>query len=209
MTKEKKRKSDYMEKVLAVYSIWRILQIELILLLVIGYLDWTNIPSHILVNNHFMLIGIILVSVWLFAIYKDMHLDELNKIVAINTYDLCLVITNLFALSYYVFCLLVRIMLFYKCVILLGVYILSAILLIIRQRNYGSMRKKTKLYQGNTVDLKDLYEGKIEKTDEILFLDEKEVDYDLLNRQSIINHLYNVLCTCRPQGQFVISLEGK
>ena len=87
MTKENKRKSDYMEKVLAVYSIWRILQIELILLLVIGYLDWTNIPSHILVNNHFMLIGIILVSVWLFAIYKDMHLDELNKIVAINTYD--------------------------------------------------------------------------------------------------------------------------
>jgi len=28
---------------------------------------------------------------------------------------------------------------------------------------------------------------------------EREVDYDLLNRQSIINHLYNVLCTCRPQ----------
>lgn len=209
MAKEKKIKNDYMKNVFTVYSIWRILQIEVILLLVIGYLDWTNVPSHILAGNCFMLIGVILVGVLLFAICKDMHLNELNKIVVINMYDLCLVITNLFALGYYVFCLLVRIMLFYKCVILLSVYIVSAILLIIRQRNYGSMSKKTELYQGNTVDLKDLYEGKIEKTDEILFLDEKEVDYDLLNRQSIINHLYNVLCTCRPQGQFVISLEGK
>ena len=207
--KNQKEESKYIKNVFAVYPIWKILQIEIILILTIGYLDWLDVPSQAIISSRFAMVGTGLVGILLFAIYKNMNLGDYKKIVAINIYDLVLVTTNLFAIGYCILGNLVMIMAFYKWVILLVIYILSCVLIVKRRNKYLNLSDKANTYQGNIIDLKILYEGELEKTDGILLLEEKDVDYDLLNRQPVINHLYNTLCNCKPQGQFVISLEGK
>lgn len=204
-----KEESKYIKNVLAVYPIWKILQIEIILILTLGYLDWLDIPSQVILSSRFAIIGTGFVGILLLAIYKSMNLGDYRKIAAINIYDLVLVTINLFAIGYCILGNLVMIMALYKWVVLLVIYVLSGVFIVIQRKKYLNMSDKANAYQGNIIDLKELYEGKIEKADGILLLDEKDVDYDLLNRQPVINHLYNTLCNCKPQGQFVISLEGK
>ena len=204
-----REESKYIKNVFAVYPIWKILQIEIILILTIGYLDWLDVPSQAIISSRFAMVGTGLVGILLFAVYKNMNLGDYRKIVAVNIYDLVLVTTNLFAIGYCILGNLVKIMAFYKWVVLLVIYVLSCVLIVKRRNKYLNLSDKANTYQGNIIDLKTLYEGELEKTDGILLLDEKDVDYDLLNRQPVINHLYNTLCNCKPQGQFVISLEGK
>ena len=207
--KNQKKNSEYIKNVLGVYTIWKILQIEVLAILIIGYLDWLDIPSQVILNSRFAMVGTGFLSLLLLAIYKSMNLGDYRKIAAINIYDLVLVTINLFAIGYCILGNLVMIMALYKWVVLLGIYVFSSVFIMIRRKKYLNMSDNANAYQENTIDLKELYEGKTEKADGILLLDEKDVDYDLLNRQPVINHLYNTLCDCKPQGQFVISLEGK
>jgi energy-coupling factor transporter ATP-binding protein EcfA2 len=93
---------------------------------------------------------------------------------------------------------------------LIGVFFLVSLLLSwTRGRNYLKAQRNADIYESNIVDLKELYENRIRSIDRIILLEERDVDYDLLNRESIINHLSNIVLSSKPQGKFVISLEGK
>jgi energy-coupling factor transporter ATP-binding protein EcfA2 len=63
---------------------------------------------------------------------------------------------------------------------------------------------------GNVVDLKDIYEGRIDNNmTGPLLMTEKDVDYDLLNRNMLIMQLYSSVVTCKSNQSFVIGIEGE
>ena len=60
------------------------------------------------------------------------------------------------------------------------------------------------------MDIKQLYNNEIECSDKnLIFLEEKDVNYDLLNRGKIITELYNSINLCKNNTKFIISLTGK
>lgn len=200
---------SYTKKLFETHSTWKIIQMAAFLILCIGYIDWSNIPTKIIFGDKFSMIAVVLLGVVMLAAIKKIHLEELFKVAAINTIDLILSIAVLFEVGYFVAGIVLDIMSPYKTCILCGAFIISLVGLFMRKIKYQRENKRVSSEFGNVVDLKDLYEDKIGEIQGIILLDEKEVDYDLLNRHAIINHMYNVLCECKPQKQFVISLEGK
>ena len=95
----------------------------------------------------------------------------------------------------------------YKIILLLALFIFIIISYVIRiiKIDHKSKDEKT-----NVVDLEFIVNNKIELNDKkLLLLEEKEVDYDLLNRKSIINQLYNTIINCEPATNFTIGLNGK
>ena len=91
-----------------------------------------------------------------------------------------------------------------KLYISLFVTIGIIIVRIILTNNKTIERKKT------IFDLQELCINKVNiEKNSIGLLEEKDVDYDLLDRQSIINQLYNTIINCYPAKTFTIGLDGK
>ncbi len=60
------------------------------------------------------------------------------------------------------------------------------------------------------IDLKQLYENEFTRIPgKTIFLSEKDVAYDLLERDSVVKKLYGSITHCQPEQSYVISLEGK
>lgn len=95
----------------------------------------------------------------------------------------------------------------YKLVFLLVLFILlfaSYLIRIIKNRHQKPQDSS------NVVDLKFIVNNKIELNEKkLVLLEEKEVDYDLINRKSVINQLYNTIINCEPATNFTIGLNGK
>ena len=210
MKKEsKKRKKNYIKNVFSIYSVWETIQITSVLIIVIGLIDWYDMPSTRIDFNNFTIGIVILFGVFIVTTIKRLYLQEILEIVAINAIELWVCVGIVFSMGYFVFVAILNILETYKIYILCLMFFLLVMIFFVRKWRYEKADTKADEYKGNTIDLKELYEGKISSLDEILLLDESEVDYDLMERHSIINHLYNTLCNCKPQKRFVISLEGK
>ena len=210
MKKEsKKRKKNYIKNVFSIYSVWEIIQITSVMIISIGLIDWYDIPSTRIHFNNFTIGIVILFGIFIVTTIKRLYLQEILKIVAINAIELWVCVGIIFSVGYFVFVTILNMLEIYKIYILCFMFFLSVMIFFVRKWRYEKADTKADEYKGNTIDLKELYEGKISSLDEILLLDESEVDYDLMERHSIINHLYNTLCNCKPQKRFVISLEGK
>ena len=59
------------------------------------------------------------------------------------------------------------------------------------------------------MDLRDLYDGKVKKTDHLVILGDQAVNYDLLNRDMIVSVLYDAIDTAYSSDAYVIGLEGE
>lgn len=95
-----------------------------------------------------------------------------------------------------------------------------------KERVWQYFKKPSNDYKPNLIDLQDLHDMSIKDlrkkyelyldstTDELMqgkavLLDERDVDYDLLDRQAIIDNLCNIILFVKPDNKFVISLEGR
>ena len=95
----------------------------------------------------------------------------------------------------------------YKLVLLSVLFMIIFISYIIR---IIKSKDKSKEASSNVIDLKYIVNNKIELNDKkMVLLEEKDVNYDLLNRKSIINQLYNTIINCEPATNFTIGLNGK
>ena len=89
----------------------------------------------------------------------------------------------------------------------LSAYFLCNFFLIFRWNHLNNIVSK-KNY--TVIDLNDIYEKKIYiKSGENFLLKEQSVSYDLLQRSTIINRLYNTIISCVPENSFTIGLNGK
>ena len=60
----------------------------------------------------------------------------------------------------------------------------------------------------NVFDLKQLYENEIPEKIQFIFLGDEAVNYDLLERNKIINQMTNTIINCNNDSKFVMSLKG-
>ena len=173
-------------------------------------LDYYDIPSQIIITTPSGVLWpiafalTVLLVVWLI----DFHVFDLFSITSENALDVAATVAILASFFYIPTrmivlgkCIYIQIS---ACIAVVSVLVI-AIRLVIRFRG----QKKANAESSNLIDLKALYEGIFsrEKNNPVL-LREKDIDYDLLNRDGIIDKLYRSITHCQPEESYVISLEG-
>lgn len=194
----------YLNDLKSIYKFKNLLIIGMIVSFFIILIDILNIPSNLYLKGYIALIILLI----LIIIIKWFDVNNIKMLFYkhINIIDKYLA-TVLFAsvfVSLYEFIFDIK---KYKIILLLSLFIFIIISYVIRiiKIDHKSKDEKT-----NVVDLEFIVNNKIELNDKkLLLLEEKEVDYDLLNRKSIINHLYNTIINCEPVTNFTIGLNGK
>ncbi|WP_347451088.1 KAP family P-loop NTPase fold protein [Acetoanaerobium noterae] len=204
-------KRKYIFAVYSKYSFVTILKYVVITLAFIGFIDMANYPTQQIKNYGIAIsafVGIFVFILFGILVYEK-HILEWRKVFAINIYDCILQVMGWSSFLYIFLVLLLSMFRPYKLVLIFVLFLVSMVLTWTRGRGYMNAQRKSALYDSNIVDLKDLYENRIKNKDGVILLEERDVDYDLLNRKSIINHLTNIVLSTKPQSKFVISLEGK
>lgn len=205
------KKNQYLKQIYSKNNIFTILKYMVVILASICYLDIYDIPSVVMDKIGFkvsILFGVLTLGMIIILLYEK-HVHDWEKIISINICDR-LYQAVIIAILVYVFLIYAFEMeKVYKIVVSAIIIMICGYYITMRNRNYNLAKKESQQYVTNIVDLKDLYDNKISKCSDLILLDERDVDYDLLDRRSIINNLANIIIKSKPQGKFVISLEGR
>jgi hypothetical protein len=183
--------------------------IEIILIMIIMYLliDMFNIPT-LLEKYGIYSIAIFIVGIIFFVINKGFL--NLFKANIYNYLDLIL-LSSLIATTIYMFFSKYISYTIFKLTLISLVEVIINVFIIIRLVILYMLDKKiNNKKELNVYDINKLYQNKIDNSNnDLIFLEEKDVDYDLLNRNKIIGDLYNCINFCNNQEKFIISLTGK
>ena len=179
---------------------------------IILLIDIYNIPSSVLIpiptNARIIIVGLSL-SFVILALYNG-HFEDLYKFPTVTIMDhvgLCAMCVSIICTLAWKFWLNQYT---YKFAISVGFSIMLTVCVICRRLFLYHRREESSLKRNNLYDLKEIYEGTFEtQTQTPIFISEKAVNYDLLNRGGIINHLYRSISTCKSDSTFVIGLEGE
>ncbi|BAB80993.1 KAP family NTPase [Clostridium perfringens] len=150
----------------------------------------------------------ILILFFIIILVKLVELKNIIKVRIINDIDFLIAISLISASILLIIYIGILKDINYKIEVLSFIMVISIIGLVIRiyMINNALMKvnEKTNIYT-----LKDLYENKISLSDShTIFLNEEEESYDLLERNNIIEKLYEAIVNCNPKRKFIISLEG-
>lgn len=173
-------------------------------------LDYYDVPSQIITNIPSDVLWpvvcalMVLLVVWLLEI----HVFNLFAIISENPLDVIATVTILAAIFY----VSARMICLGECIytqISVCVAITSLLVIVIRLIIRHCKQKKADGVSSNLIDLKALYEGTFTRIgDNPVLLRERDIDYDLLNREGIIDKLYRSITYSEPDESYVISLEG-
>lgn len=194
------------------YSIIRLIKYSIVVSALLLVLDIFNLPSKYIADIDSQLL--LLASGFVFAFFLltliEMNFFDAFKIPSVNVID-AISIVSVISSGFYCLILAVYSQLFiYKLLTIICVVIIFSITILVRGTNWKKAEKHAEKYKTNVLDLKDIFTGNFNiEEDNAIILDEKDVDYDLLDRDYVINQLYNAVLQCNPEGRFVISLEGK
>jgi dephospho-CoA kinase len=199
-------KKIYFNRLFELYNKSKIVETTIIIFIVALIIDKMNIFTSMYVFGGIPLIcGIILlILIFLFELY----LNDLVFIKVVNYFDLSNIVLFLTSLLY-----LINYLTFeypinkYKLYLLIISICLNLILFVFRLIYINS--NKQEKYISNIIDLKDAYENKFPISENNLyFIDEAPVEYDLLERTEVINNVYYSIKQCRTEHQYVIGLTG-
>lgn len=198
-----KEKTKYQESFAKLYTKENILKKSIILLLIIMFLDYFNIFTNLFKVKK--LIPIYL-TISLFIIIKIVEFKPWNlyKLKIVNYVD-SLLVSTIICLSIYIL-LNLKFIISFKVIISLILTVVFYKLEIVRVNKINSNQKEE--VKNNIYDLRDLYDGKIKNSKELIFIRENDVNYDLLDRGTIINNINNIVTNCYTNEKFVIALEG-
>ena len=173
-------------------------------------LDYYDIPSRIIINTPGGVLWPIVCALTVFLIVwlLETHVVDLFTITSENPLDVVASVTILASFFY----VPARMIVFGECIytqISVCVAVASLLLIGIRLVIRYCRQKKSDTESSNLIDLKALYEGTFSrKENNPVLLREKDIDYDLLSRDGIIDKLYRSITHCQPEESSVISLEG-
>lgn len=194
------------------HSLWSRLKntntvlIALIVTLLIIIIDYINPTGKVKVSL-VIAIGIITTLIALWLVYTT-NFYKLIKLHSINTLDMLLIAVSIITSSYDIYLFFMNQGNTWKYKLTLCVFIITIISLIIRLIYVNKLINNSQNTE-TVVDLRDLYEGKIKKTDRLVILEDQAVNYDLLNRDMIVSVLYDAIDTAYSSGTYVIGLEGE
>lgn len=178
--------------------------INAILLIVI---DSYN-PTSYLPQQRWMIaaavIGVVII-LWIMYVTNCWKLVKLRNINAIDLILTSIVITSL---SYRVYLFYTHQLHTWKFDVIRDVFGIALTFLIFREiyvHVYDKTEKNT-----NTIDLRELYEGKVDTDTYPIIVNDKAVNYDLLDRRIIVSILYDAIVnTACSSNAYVIGLDGK
>jgi len=211
MSEQQKSKKKYLDTVYSKYNFGTIFKYVILILLVIGVVDMINYPTQLIKEyglGMFSFMGI-LVLVLFGILISEKHILDGQKLLVINIYD-CIIQVMCWSSILYIFIISIFSMVrLYKVLIAGGLFIICLICTVTKGMAYAKAQREDEKYESNIIDLKKLYENQIPPAVGPIRLEEGDVDYDLLNRKATINYLVDTVLSTKPQGKFVISLEGK
>ena len=193
---------NYFKNINEVYGIKKIIVNSILISFLVVYLDKINLFSTIIKEGYLSLIVILsigilisLISIKKAKLFLSKSINHIDIFFISCQVSLVIVLINLFLTQFAK----------YKFLMLIVSLCIIAILIIIRM----ILTNKKSNYESNVYDLEYLCNHKVDiSNDNIALLEEKEVSYDLLDRTSVINQLYNVIVKCNPSQTFTIGLQG-
>lgn len=209
MKEWRKEACRYVNDLFRTQSFLGVCQITIALTLAVFLADYYNVPSKVLalVPEPVLLVAAAGASLMLLCWIASLHAADLLKIPTFHwadmaAYVLLISVTVWFLLQAWlgVFCVY-KFVIFLACAGLCMGVICCRISFRCRQ-----LEKQT----SGLVDLRDLYENTFETMPgKPILVQEKDVDYDLLERDGVINQLYRTILYSQPDNGYVISLEGE
>lgn len=199
---------EYMGKIISQYKLLNLLLITIIITLLTTILDYFNLPT-ILYNKLGYPIIICLILFILIKLFSFKFIS-LRKLKSVNYIDYYSVIFLLFIIIYYILLNIfseVLFLYFYKKILSIIIFI-SCILVLIKRYYHITHTKRKTNNKNNVFDLKKLYNNEIPNDIEFIFINDDEVDYDLLEREKIINQMTSAILNCHTDTKFVMSLKG-
>lgn len=190
----------------------KVLKLYIVALTVSIVADYLDIPSKVVCKYGIIPFSVILVCVCTFVIIYILqnHIFNSFKNKNINEIDSLILFNIIFDVIYLIFISVTFTHNLYKVIILSILLIVSLVLFVYRLWVYKKINIK-KSQNINVYDLKDFIESNdiIKVNDFPILFAEKDVDYDLFNRDIIINKLYSSVQACKGANfSFVIGLEG-
>ncbi len=203
---------NYFSDVNKNYSIYKTLFIAIPIAVLLIVLDALQVFSMLIARYNLVAVLTVVLGILALVAVKLLENDFFDLIYmnSTNAFDGAMVMLLLIVLIYCAGILCAGQFYVYKAVVIFAILALVVAVLFYRYKKFSANSKKAQQYQGNTYDLKELYYGQIKKieTDAPVLLDERDVDYDLLDRDMVINYLYTSVIETNPTKKFVISLEG-
>lgn len=181
--------------------------ISCFLMIGIIIIDNMNFILRIYNSNKRISFSIILIG-FIFILVKIYDSKGIRELKIINDIDFITIISLISSLILFFIYLIIIKDSVYKLIILINISFFSISVLIYRVYMINKGLKEAN-EKSNIYTLKDLYENKINKVGEqAIFLNEEEESYDLLERNNIIEKVYEAIINCNPKRKFVISIEG-
>lgn len=175
-------------------------------------LDFLNFPSKILDQfGRRILIAILLcagIIILICFIYS--HVLYLLKAKHVNSADSLFIVSLATSIGLLITLIALHDISSYKIILCYSAIGISLILLIFRIL-FVSINIRKEMKESNVNELSQIYLDNIVHTEDLpLLVAEREVSYDLFDRQEIINHLYSsILASLNSSSSFVIGLEGE
>ncbi len=204
----------YIKKLFADREIYKLSIVYIAVLTGLLCLDYKDVFAGLLSGHNTTLFIIICagVSLLLLVFILGNHFqDMLYRITTVNSIDRLLFFCFLSTPIYYGAISLMQQVYTYKTIVLITVALLSLIVCFIRGIRYTRLFKRTLSFKSNVFDFIQIFDD-IPKTDNNspILISEKDVDYDLFERQELIIQLRLALeICCRSEEPFVIGLSGE
>lgn len=181
-----------------------IFKLSILLALIVIFLDKINLFTKLIKLNYLWL----LVLGVIFFLIELLNKKTLKMLILKSVNILDVILVSMFIsegiLLLYLFTTFEN---NYKFPFVYVLMILTILCIIMRMLITNNKFKKNRF---TVIDLQELYLNKINiEKNSIVLLEEAEVSYDLLDRQSVINQLYNTIINCYPSRTFTIGLNGK
>lgn len=189
-----------------IYKSSSIIKYSIVINILLLFADKSNLFSKLNTSKYYIIIYIF-IGIFILINLSELSLFSTLKLKIVNDIDailLCL-ITSIFIYlisSYLIICSMTYRVYIGGIILLFSISILIYRIMVFN-REIKKLQKNSNIY-----NLKDLYNGEIDESEELILIGEESVDYDLLDRGIFINNLYNIITECSPNKKFVISLEG-
>ncbi len=194
----------------SICSVGGVMQASICISLGLFCLDYYDVPSRVVNMLPHELSAVLVVLLVLLSVIWicETHFFSLFKIMSVNIIDILSEITIFSVLPYSIPRMYILGESIYVVVAMLSA-MLAGIILSVRFIIRWTRISRTNSEQGNLTDLKAIYSNDFTRVDgQPIFVLEEDVDYDLLDRQSISNQLFRSITHCQPKNSYVISLEG-
>lgn len=195
-------------KFLKIFKFREIIETILIMITIYLVIDMFNIPTILL--EKYGIYSIMILSIVIFFLISNKRILNLIKVNVFNYLDLMLlsgfISTTLYMLfSRYILYTMFKVATTSFLEVIIITFIIVRLIILYKLNKNAYIKNEFNVY-----DIKELYQNKIDNSNkDLIFLEEKDVSYDLLNRNKIIEDLFNSINYCKNRERFIISLTGK